>query len=372
MADSTESNTVQAGQTACFMAGVYPINVSDVNSTGGFQNDGTTQGGYSQICCTNSRSSGSPITFTNYMGSSSSFDTAVIQGATKVTSSFIVFQGAPVETVRSPGLVFEGPTETQEPVVGILDGAHDVTFDHVEIRNDDFRFGFYEEAGYNIKLTGSYIHDNGRWGEYNVSVGGSYPKNTDQGIYIKSTTTTGSNLIANNVIEHNVSFGIQLYGGSISNLTIEENTVVDNGNSGMALVALVFSSRSGNVVANNILAYNGEAAANPQMNNRATGTTITTNLFWDPNSSDSTCWNGSSVDSTYCGTNPIVKDPLFVVTPGTNTINGASETNTHGYFLSNSSPAIAVGDSTYTQTVDIDGLTRDTPPDLGAFENIIK
>lgn len=370
-------NTAQAGQTVCFMAGVYPINTTEVNSTGGFQSNGSTQGGYSQVCCTNSGTSASPIIFTNYECPSSCnssgapyYETAIIQGATKVTASFVEFEGFPIETVRAPGLIFEGPTETQEGLIDVFDGAHDVTFDHVEIRNGDFHAGFYVEAdgsgGYNINLLDSYIHDNGRWGEYNATVSGAEPVNVDQGVYVYSASSTGTCVIANNIIKHNVSFGIQLDGGSISNVKIEENTIVDNGNSG---IGLLNSTGSGNVVANNILAYNGEAANNPQLRNQGAGTTITNNLFWDPNATYATCWNGTTFGTQYCGSNFVNQDPLFTVTPGTDAVSGSSEMNTQGYYLSNTSPAIGAGTSTYTQTVDKDGLTRSSPPDLGAFEN---
>lgn len=157
-------NTAQAGQTVCFMAGVYPINTTEVNSTGGFQSNGSTQGGYSQVCCTNSGTSASPIIFTNYECPSSCnssgapyYETAIIQGATKVTASFVEFEGFPIETVRAPGLIFEGPTETQEGLIDVFDGAHDVTFDHVEIRNGDFHAGFYVEADGRGATTSTYL-----------------------------------------------------------------------------------------------------------------------------------------------------------------------------------------------------------------------
>jgi parallel beta-helix repeat protein len=90
------------------------------------------------------------------------------------------------------------------------------------------------------------VHDNGRPGYIN----------TDQGIYWDKTTG-GGNLIANNLVEHNVSCGIQLY-PKPSQVTVEENTVVNNGNYGMVLYG------TENVVANNIFAYNGEVAGTSQ------------------------------------------------------------------------------------------------------------
>src|SRR5207249_4509910 len=110
-----------------------------------------------------------------------------------------------------------------------------------------------------------YIHDNGRPGYIN----------TDQGIYWDATTGNG-NLIANNVIEHNVAMGVQLYPAP-AGVVVAQNTIVNNGNYGMVVYGIQHK------IVNNILSNNGNSAINPQMkiDLLAAGLTIDSNLFWN-------------------------------------------------------------------------------------------
>ena len=174
------------------------------------------------------------ITFTNYPG-----EMAIIQGDTRVDgqstcssytgAQYVKFLGTPF---LNGGLVFQGCNSkttvacTSNTTRGLVDVmyTHDITFDHVEIRNADYHAGLYQYGdtttggGYNIQVLGSYIHDNG------VST------TLDHGIYWDQNTA-GGNLVANCVIENNAASGMQTYGATSPafEIDIEENTIVGNG-----------------------------------------------------------------------------------------------------------------------------------------------
>ena len=300
----------QPGERICFRGGAYAM----TNSTG-----------YNQSL-SRSGTSSSRITFTNYPG-----EVAIIEGSTRVDAAYVTFQGTPA---TAPGLIFSGPGAHNMDLIDVM-YSHDVTLDHVEIRQGVYHAGLYQYGGYNIKVTGCYIHDNGRPGYIN----------TDQGIYWDATAGTG-NLIANNVIEHNVAMGVQLYPAPVG-VVVEENTIVNNGNYGMVVYGSLHK------IVNNILSNNGNSAINPQMkiDLLAAGLTIHSNLFW----------NASWALRGYI--NPIglpvadapIGDPMFV------------DPVRHNYHLQPGSPAAGVGNKQYMQPTDKDGVPRHLPPDLGAY-----
>ena len=303
-------NDAQPGQTVCFRGGNYAM----TNTTG-----------YNQTL----RRSGTPtsrVTFTNYPG-----EVAIIAGSTRVDAAYITFQGSPV---TAPGLIFAGPGAHHMDLVDIM-YSHDVTFDHVEIRHGAYHAGLYQYGGYNIKVSGCYIHDNGRPGYIN----------TDQGIYWDATAGTG-NLIANNVIEHNVAMGVQLYPAP-AGVVVEQNTIVNNGNYAMVVYGIQHK------IVNNILSNNGNSAINPQMkiDSLAAGLTIDSNIFWSAAGTLQRYINPMGLPVEH---SPIA-DPMFV------------DPVHHNYHLQAGSPAIGLGNTQYTQPVDKDGVLRHLPPDLGAY-----
>ena len=304
-------NYAQPGETICFRGGTYPR---------------TNASGYSQNL-TRSGTSTSRITFTNYPG-----EVAIIEGSTRVDAAYVTFLGTPA---AAPGLIFSGPGATNMDLLDVM-YSHDVTFDHVEIRQGAYHAGLYQYGGYNIRVTGCYIHDNGRPGYIN----------TDQGIYWDATAGTG-NLIANNVIEHNVAMGVQLYPAPVGVVVIE-NTIVNNGNYGM----VVYGTQ--HQIVNNILSNNGNSASNPQMkiDTSATSATIDSNIFWSSNTKQEGYWDLCACHSI---THAIVKNPLFVSPAG------------HLYTLAVGSPAASVGNSSHTMPTNKPGLVRALPPNLGAY-----
>jgi hypothetical protein len=314
-------DNVQPGQTVCFRAGTYAMTVS---------------GSYNQIL-SRSGTASSPMTFTNYPG-----EVALLHGNTRVNGSYVIFRGSPV---TAPGLIFEGPTGQRLGLIEVMN-THDVTFDHVEIRNADYHAGLFQQGGYNIRVLGSYIHDNGRF-NMTLTPEGSLSYNVDQGIYW-DTTSGGGNLIANCVVEHNRATGIQLYPDP-SGVVVEENTIVNNDNYGM----VVYGAQ--NIVVNNILANNGSVANNPQMNiNSGTNHLIDSNIFWSASSS----LQGYINSTGQVVTHSLLVDPLFV---------NAGQGN---YHLMIGSPAIGAGNLGQAQPVDKDNVSRGAGPDLGAYEYV--
>ena len=235
-------NSATAGQTVCFRGGTYPQYVAATS-------------GFNQVE-NNSGSSGNPIVFTNYPG-----EVAIVQGSTRVNGSHVTFRGTPQGTgscdaINPCGLIFEGSTGYVLPAVSICCAVNEnpnfVLFDHVEIRKGTYHAGIYEE-GCNNAIIGSYVHDNGL-----------QDRNEDNGIYWSVTPPGCANggLIANNLVEHNYSKGIQLYdGGSATEpafVTVTENTSVNNGSVG----ALIWGDH--NVFVNNVLYNNNNDSGGPQ------------------------------------------------------------------------------------------------------------
>jgi parallel beta-helix repeat protein len=308
-------DSARSGETLCFRAGIYPM---------------ATRGRYNQTLNASGTPAG-PITVTNYPG-----EVAILHGSTRVSGAYVIFLGTPA---NAPGLIFEGPTGPGSKL-GLIEvmNTHDVTFDHVEIRNGDYHAGLYQFRGYNIQILGSYIHDNG--------VAGS---NLDQGIYWDETTG-GGNRIANCVIEHNAAQGIALYAGSSpsepSQVTIEGNTIVDNGHYGIAIYG------TKNIVVNNILANNGTKFNSQQLGiEEGTDHFIDSNILWSSIPSQQGMYNPAGQRVT----NSIIKNPLF-----------AGPTK-HNYRLLPGSPAIEAGNPKYAEPFYADGGKRTSAPEIGAY-----
>ena len=301
---------IGAGQTLCLRGGTYAM---------------TVPGGYNQVLDRSGMAS-SPMVIANYPG-----EIAIIQGNTRINGAYVRLVGTPAPT---PGLVFEGPTGQALGLIDVMN-THDVILDHVEIRHADYHAGFYQHGGYNIKMIGCYVHDNGRPAEIN----------TDQGIYWDSTTG-GGNLVANCLVEHNASTGIQLYPRP-SQVTVADNTIAGNGNYGM----VVYGNH--NTVVNNIFWDNGNVANNPQLE-IASGNDhiIDSNIIWSTNPSQRRVVNKSNQVIT----NLIIADPLLL------------DPLRHNYHLRPGSPAIEAGNGTFALRFDKDGLRRGLRPGLGAYK----
>jgi hypothetical protein len=292
-------DTATAGQTVCLRGGIYP---QYVDASAGFNQVEKRSGAPEK-----------PILFTNYPG-----EIAEIQGSTRVNGSYLLFQGTPNKapncSATNPcGLIFEGSTGYVLPGVSICCASnfnsHVVTFDHVEIRKGNYHAGLYQE-GCNNAITGSYVHDNG-----------IQNRNEDNGIYWSVTPPgcTNGGLIANNLVEHNFSKGIQLYAGASAStpayVTVRGNISVNNGSEG----AVIWGDH--NTFVDNILYNNNEiagAAAGAQAGLYAgTANFVDHNLTW------STSDRGGKKSGWYvkegcCLKDNLIADPSFLDPAGHN------------------------------------------------------
>jgi hypothetical protein len=225
--------------------------------------------------------------------------------------------------------------------------------DHIEIRNNDHHAGLYVSDVSDVQVLGCYVHDNGRFG-MDTDTMGQHPVNVDQGIYWGASS--GTNRIANCLLEHNRGFDLQLFAGSgkITGLTILENTIVKAMNSGV----LIGEGADGNVFAHNIVAMNSQQTNDRQIRlaQDARDNIIDMNIAWH----NINALEGLDT-STLTGLGNVVRnlmtlDPFFV--------------NFHGgdYHLRPGSPAIGASLSIDAESLDIDGLRRPSRPSLGAYE----
>lgn len=213
--------------------------------------------------------------------------------------------------VRVWNLFFDGPTgiipgENQQEVM-VWAEAPDIQIDDSEIAYSLWHAGIYLTNADADKLLGNYIHDNGDFGDANQA-------NEDQGIYWASGT---GGVIADNLIAHNYSFGVQLYPNANS-VTLEWNTLVGNGKSGV----IIDSSSADNTVENNIAADNAQQGVRSGSSLTGTGNRVQNNFFWNNEQG-----NGGPDISGLMWTGNFVADPQFV---------GGG-----GYALQATSPAIA-------------------------------
>jgi hypothetical protein len=233
-----------------------------------------------------------------------------------------------------------------------LDRSHNIILDHIEIRNNDYHAGLYVSDVRDVQVLGCYVHDNGRFG-IDTDAMGQHPLNVDQGIYWAAST--GTNRIANCLLEHNRSSNLQLFAssGRITGLTVVDNTIVKAMNSGI----LIGKGADGNVIAHNIIAMNSQQTNDGQMRlaQDARNNIIDTNIAW-PAASALEGLDTSPIRSGNVVRNLILRDPRFVNFPGGD------------YHLQPGSPAIGASLSIDVERVDINGMRRPSQPSLGAFE----
>ena len=331
-------DTLADGQVACLRGGTYePSGAYDTPS-------------YRQTML-RSGEPGNPIVIQNYTG-----ETAIVLGLVVVRGNHLKLRGTP----PSGGLIFQGPLGSDAGGVKgkgasqvWLDKCHNVVLDHVEIRNNDYHAGLYVSDVSDVQILSCYVHDNGRF-DMETDALGQHPINVDQGIYWAASS--GTNRIANCLLEHNRAANLQLFAGSgkITGLTVVENTIVKAMNSGV----LIGKGADGNVFANNIVSMNSQQTNNGQIRlaDDASNNVIDTNIAWCRKN------NLNGVDkSTLSGRGNVVRslmveDPRFVNFPGGD------------YRLGPGSPAINAALSVDGESVDMDGVRRPSRPSLGAYE----
>ena len=273
-----------------------------------------------------------PITFRGLAGEPK----PKLLGHLKITGSYLRFSD----------LLFDGPTgqvkeiDTENPkgeeVQIAIEGDH-VQMLHSEIRGSDWHAGIFLSGADDVSVVGNYIHDNGDDGSCCYEL----QENASHGIYFSS----GSGLIANNVIEHNLARGVQLYEGP-HDVIVTENTIVRNGRAGVQ----VANDTANSTVANNIVAYNGDTGVRSDSLS-GTGNVVINNLAWHNSHGNI----GPETDGLKLVDN-IEAAPLFV-----------SPTN---YRLRSGSSAVDAANASLAVGEDYDRVRRPrgAAPDIGAFE----
>ncbi len=285
--------------------------------------------------------SAQPITVQGYPGDAR----PVIHGAIRIRGSYF----------RLSGVIAEGPTgDTGGPGPGgesiliWMSGSY-VELSDSEVRDDHWHAGVGTDGASHYQIIGNYIHDDGDFDDDGQS-------NTSHGIY---ASPSSFGVIANNVIEHDVAKGFMCRHDA-NHLFIVNNTIVGNGRSGVSIWEMAHD----NVVANNIVAYNGTVKGGNgiQADSPTSNIVANNNVVWH---------NGTSLTSNFGDhltlSGNVVADPLFV-DPLTTWPDHALSSSSTDYHLRPGSPAIGAADPRYALPFDITGRCRDASPDAGAYE----
>ncbi len=271
-----------------------------------------------------------PITFMGHPGQPK----PQILGHFKIDGDYLRFSGLFFNgpTGRVKGISTDNPKGEQVQVT--INGDHDTISDS-EIANSDWHAGIYLSGAEDTRIVGNYIHDNGDDG----SCCYEYQWNSSHGIYFSS----GSGLIANNVIEDNLARGVQLYKHP-HHVLVTENTIVRNGRAGVQVAVDTANS----TVANNVVAYNGDTGIRSHSLSGA-GNLVINNLLWE-NAYPSRNRDGLTLRDN------VTANPRFV--------------NSAYYRVQRGSPAIDHANASYAVSNDHDGVRRPQggAPDIGAFE----
>jgi hypothetical protein len=278
-----------------------------------------------------SGTSSAPITFMGYPGK----DKPTILGFFRITG----------HDLRFDHLFFNGPTGQIRPITADNPKGEQVQVsirnDRVwitgsVIRNNDWHAGIYVHGADGFRILRNYIHDNGDDGACCYEL----QKNSSHGIYVDS----GSGVIANNVIQHNLARGVQLHPNA-HGVVVKENTIVFNRQSGVQ----IGKYSANNTIANNIVAFNASYSIRSYRLTGA-GNSVIRNVA---------CCSAYPLGTLTRGltlTDNIEAAPRFV--------SGSD------YHLQTNSPAIDQANLSYVAAQDFDGLPRPQRAsyDIGAFE----
>jgi len=317
--------SLQAGQTAYLRAGTYEENTG-----------GSCNAAYNKVIWTRSGTSSSPITISGYPGEEQQ---AIVKTAVRLAGSYEVFSNVVADrnhTYETFDSACTGGPNVQ------LYGSHD-TVSGVEVRNSNAS-GVYAEGAAYASLIGNWIHDNGT--HYNL----------DHGVYWFSGPNSA---IQNNIVQHNYANGIKI-GPNAQSVLVSENTVNGNGRSGVTVCGDTTYNSNNNMVADNILTWNGWSSGGGfglrtywETAGAGTGNQGVRNLMFGNSNGDSWYPGGGMAETA-----SISADPLFV---------NLSAGNFH---LLQISPAVDSANRSYSAAKDYSGTPRpqSAGPDIGAFE----
>jgi hypothetical protein len=218
-----------------------------------------TYGGLGQTTSfSRSGTAAAPIVFTSQPGQSR----AVVRGYVRVSGSHLqldslLFDG-PTGQIVSPSSSNPGGEEVQISIRN----ASDVELSNSEVRDNDYHAGVFISLSSDVRVIGNYVHDNG-----NAALGA----NLDHGVYWFS----GTGVIAENRIEGNVAYGVQLY-PEAEHVQVTHNTISGNGRGGV----IVSGESAHNEISNNLVADNGEYGIRAYSLTGA-GNVARDNLIWN-------------------------------------------------------------------------------------------
>lgn len=241
------------------------------------------------------------------------------------------------------GLVFDGATAPTADVLIWIDGGDDVEIRHNEVRNaaqSGIFVGNDKDPAERARILENWIHDNGQ-------------PNLNPGLQLGYSRRA---LIGNNVIERSGAFGIELFPDA-DDTTVIHNTIVANGRSGVILAGNADATSDRNVLANNIVAFNGELGIRTSWTAAiGTGNTAKRNITYENS-------QGQFGEGTY-GVGLLVEPSNRVVDPQ------FADSSRGNYRLASTSPARDRALTSLSLPRDIDGRLRPagTGPDIGAYE----
>lgn len=308
------------------------------------------------VACLQTGNYGARGTRTNWTVSGTSAANITVQAAPGATPTLLGFHDISGSYWVANHLLFDGPTgvvnsansPSGEEVLVWAQG-NNITIKYSEVRKGLWHAGIYS-SGNNVSIIASYIHDIGPWSNpAQVQTGGN-ANNIDHGIYVGG----GNNgRIINNVVEHNLAYGIQLWDANPTGWVIANNTVVRNGYGTNGGGIILWDAVSNTNIFNNIIANNGGYSISDHgTTSVSSGNTIHNNLAYNNPNGNFNDGGSASYSSN------MVSNPLFV--SGT----------TSDYRLQSGSAAIAAGTTVGAPTTDITGATRPqgVAPDMGAYK----
>jgi hypothetical protein len=203
-------------------------------------------------------------------------------GSAAARISFVAEPGAPAPRIlgqlrvegnhrRLCGLLFEGPTGPVPKGTASSKGGEDVQvwimgdgveLSRSEVRGNRWHAGVYLYEAKDARIVGNWVHDNGQFGNPAMA-------NLDHGIYFES----GSGLVADNLIEHNLAHGVQLY-PEPARVTVRNNIITGHGRA-----AIIFGERAAaNQVVGNLITGNHEGVRTWELS--GTGNAVRDNRIW--------------------------------------------------------------------------------------------
>jgi hypothetical protein len=266
--------------------------------------------------------------------------------------------GSGTESVWNHGASYsdiQGFDISGSPRIGILNNGSDNAIISNHVHDIQVSGGCTGSGGAGIVNANYSARDNTVIGNVVHDIGVPGACNGVQGIYHSHL----GGKIYNNVVYRASAFGIHLWHAA-NQVTIMNNTVFANGTSSMGGGILLGNGDSpGGVVLEDALVANNIVYKNPRsgiweycyagQNCIGQNVKVTNNLVYANGSGDVSLKVGSAI-------NTISADPLFVNDTGEN------------LHLTSTSPAIGKGILTSAPATDLDGRTRGTTIDLGAYE----